>query len=121
MHDRFPRRPLRPATVQRLVAPVAHLVLADDLPGLTSDERDELVAFVVRRVDVLPSVMHLGVMAVAALYRGLLSLPAGTTVVRRLARLPLPLLGEYPRFIRSLAFAEAWESNPDRRADGAMA
>jgi hypothetical protein len=117
----MPLRPSSPTVIRRVVAPVAGLVLTDDLPALDTVARDDAVAFVERRIQGLPSVMHLGVMLVAAIYRSLLAVPGGTTIVRRLARTPLPVLGEYPRLIRSLAYTHIWESVPDRRADGASA
>jgi hypothetical protein len=102
----------------RLVAPVADVVLRADLPGLPDDRRDRTVSFVVTRCDGLPSVMRLGVAVIAAVYRLLVALPGGDSAVRFLATKPLPLLGEYPRLIRSLAFALVWETWPETRPDG---
>jgi hypothetical protein len=102
----------------RLVAPVAAVVLRADLPGLPDDRHTRVVDFVVRRCDGLPSVMRLGVAVIAGVYRCLLTLPGGAGLVRFLAGKPLPLLGEYPRLIRSLAFAFVWETWPATRPDG---
>ena len=106
----------------RWVSAVAEVVLRSDLPGLPEDRRARAVAFVAERCTGLPSVMRLGVGVIAAVYRGLLMLPAGATIVAaRLAARSLPLLGEFPRLIRSLAFAFVWETWPDTRADGSPA
>jgi hypothetical protein len=102
----------------RLVAPVADVILRADLPGLPDDRRDRVVTFIVARCDGLPSVMRVGVAVIASVYRLLLGLPGGAGAVRFLATKPLPLLGEYPRLIRSLAFALVWETWPSTRPDG---
>jgi hypothetical protein len=76
------------------------------------------VAFTARRVDGLPSVMHLGVLIIAAVVRGLLALPGSSMLVSFLARTALPLLGEYVRLVRSLGYAYIWETWPDTLPDG---
>ena len=62
--------------------------------------------------------MRFGVTVIAAFFRGLLAVPGGDSVVRFLARAPLPLLGEYVRLVRSLGYAYIFETWPDTRADG---
>jgi hypothetical protein len=69
----------------------------------------------------MPGVMRAGVLAVAVPVRLALGSPAGGPVLRFLARRPLPLVGEYVRLVRSLAFTYVWESWPDTRPDGAPA
>ncbi len=96
-----------------LVEPFADRLLASDVPELAAGRRGEAVAFVGRRVDVLPSVIRLGVTVIAAAYRLLLALPGGWRVARRLVDRPLPILGEYPRLVRSLGYAYIWEHWPD--------
>ena len=96
-----------------LVAPFADRLLAADVPALPAERRGEVVAFVGRRVDVLPSVIRLGVTVIAAAYRVLLAVPGGWWLARRLLGQPLPLLAEYPRLVRSLGYAYIWERWPD--------
>ncbi|MCU1502821.1 MAG: hypothetical protein JWM12_2175 [Ilumatobacteraceae bacterium] len=95
-----------------LVAPFADRLLAADVPALGVVQRAEVVAFVGRRVDGLPGFIRLGVTGVAAVFRVLLPLPGGWRIVSALSRRPLPLLGEYPRLVRSLAYAYIWERWP---------
>lgn len=106
------------AALPALVAPVAEVVLRADLPGLDRARSDEVVGFVGRRCRTLPSFVRLGVFVIAAGYRTVLRLPAGERIVRALAGRPLPLIGEYPRLIRSLAVAYIWETWPDTAVDG---
>ena len=76
-----------------LVGPFADLLLERDLPSLDPAKRGLVVAFVIRRVDGLPSVMHLGVLLIAGLVRAALVLPWRDAVVVFMARTTLPLLG----------------------------
>ncbi len=110
-------RPVPPALV---VGPFADRLLALDLPDLPTDRREQAVEFVARRVDGLPSIMHLGVMILGAGFRLALAL-TGDRVVRLASRLSLPLLGEYVRMIRSLGYAYVWETWPDTSPTGAAA
>lgn len=103
-----------------LVGPFADRLLERDLPSLRPDRRADVVAFVVRRVDGLPSVMHLGVLIIAALVRAALVLPWRDAVIGFMSRTALPLLGEYPRLVRSLGYAYVWETWPDTAPDGAL-
>jgi len=102
-----------------LVGPFADLLLERDLPSLEPSRRDLVVTFVIRRVDGLPSVMHLGVLLIAALVRLALALPWQQPVIGFMSRTTLPLLGEYPRLVRSLGYAYIWETWPDTAPDGA--
>lgn len=102
-----------------LVGPFADRLLALDLPALDRRRREQAVGFTVRRVDGLPSVMHIGVVVIAAGLRVLIALPGGGGVLRFVARTPLPLVGEYVRLVRSLGYAFIWETWPDTRPDGA--
>jgi hypothetical protein len=95
-----------------LVGPFADRLLRLDLPELDAARRDEVVAFTCRRVDGLPSVMRLGVVIIAAVFRGGLAV-GGDALVRVVSRLALPLVGEYVRLIRSLAYTYIWETWPD--------
>jgi hypothetical protein len=102
-----------------IVGPFADAVLAADLPLLPADRRAEAVQFVQRRVAVIPSFTRFGVTVIGLLYRGLLVAPRGTTIARFLSSQPLPLLGEYPRLVRSLGYAYIWERWPDTMPNGA--
>src|SRR6187200_1701318 len=103
------------------VGPFADRLLALDLPDLPGERRAEVIAFTTRRIDGLPSVMRIGVLLIAALFRLLLVVPGGSAVVGLVARTPLPLLGEYVRLIRSLGYAYIWETWPQTRPTGAAA
>ena len=102
-----------------LVAPFADLILRADLPDLPSDVRRETVGFVARRTTAIPAAMRAGLAVAAAAYRLVLMLPAGAQLVRWIAARPLPLLGEYPRLVRSLGYAFIWERWPDTSPTGA--
>jgi hypothetical protein len=101
-----------------LVGPFADRLLALDLPGLDPSRRRLVVDFAARRVDGLPSIMNLGVLCLAAVFRVLMALPGSTALLRVLARTALPLAGEYVRLIRSLGYAYIWETWPDTLPDG---
>lgn len=94
-------------------------LLAQDLPDLAAAQRREAIAFVAHRVDGLPSFTRFGVIVLGLLFRGLLKVPGGWAVARLLIKLPLPLVAEYPRLVRSLAFAYIWEHWPDTSPLGA--
>ncbi len=102
----------------RAVSSFAADLLGDDLPGLPPDHLAAAVAFVEERVSVLPSVTRLGVLVIASTV-GAASRLAGARRVRRVVTsLPLPLLSEYPRLVRSLGYAFVWETWPDSDIDG---
>ena len=110
--------PMRAVPSSPLVGPFADRLLASDLPGLDALRRAEVVAFVTRRVDDLPSVTRIGVLIIAAPVRAALALPCSDVIVRVIGRTRLPLLGEYPRLVRSLGYAYVWETWPDATPDG---
>ncbi|MGZ7011304.1 MAG: hypothetical protein ACXVI2_14505 [Ilumatobacteraceae bacterium] len=108
-----------PPRLDSIVGPFADLLLAADLPGLPDGRRAEVVEFVQRRANGVPSFTRFGLIVIALLYRVVMAVPGGPVVVRFLASKPIPLLGEYPRLIRSLGYAFVWERWPDTLADGA--
>ena len=110
-----PRHP----RLDRIVDPFAGALLGADLPDLTVERRGEVVEFVRRRVETMPSLTRFGVTAIGVLYRLLLEVPFGSFAIRFLVARPLPILGEYPRLIRSLGYAYVWEHWPDTSASGA--
>ncbi len=75
--------------------------------------------FIRRRVETMPSLTRFGVIVIGLLYRVLLVVPLGSIAVRFLVARPLPILGEYPRLIRSLGYAYVWEHWPDTLPTGA--
>lgn len=110
---------MRTVPCSPLVAPFAGRLLALDLPGLPADRRDRIVSFVVHRVDTLPSVTRIGVLLIAGAVRAALAIPAlAPRAVAFLAGTGLPLLGEYPRLVRSLGYAYLWDNWPDSAPDG---
>jgi hypothetical protein len=105
--------------LDKIVDPFADALLADDLPHLSHERRSEVVEFVRRRVETMPSLTRFGVTVIGALYRMLLVVPFGSAIVGFLVARPLPILGEYPRLVRSLGYAYVWEHWPDTQPSGA--
>jgi hypothetical protein len=103
------------------VHPFAAALLRDELPELAPARRDAACDFTIRRVISMPSVTRFGVLVIASAMRAVLTMPGGRRAGRWLSAHPLPLIGEYPRLIRSLTFAYIWETWPDTRASGAAA
>ena len=103
----------------RIVGPFAEHLLTADLPQLPSARRDDVVRFIERRMATVPSFTRFGIMVIGLLYRVLLTVAVGRTVLRFLVARPLPLLGEYPRLVRSLGYAYIWERWPDTTPTGA--
>lgn len=107
------------STLSSSVARFADALLGSDLPRLPDDRRLQAVAFIERRVAVLPSVTRFGVVVIG-LFVGVVARVAGDRrTIQVVTSLPLPLLAEYPRLIRSLGYAFIWESWPDTQPDGA--
>ena len=101
-----------------VVTPTCDLVLSHDFPDLDADRRRVVVGFVVARLGVLPGPMRLGVTLVASLVEAI-RITGGAGLVVRLSRLPLPLVAEYFRLLRSLSYAYVWETWPDSTPTGA--
>ena len=102
-----------------MIGPVADLLLIAELPELPVERRAEAVAFVQRRADGVPSLTRFGIAVIALFYRVVVAVPGGDAVARFLMSKPVPVLGEYPRLIRSLAFTYVWEHWPDTLPSGA--
>ena len=102
-----------------IIGPVADLLLMADLPRLPAERRAEVVAFVQRRANGVPSFTRFGISVIALFYRLVIAAPRGDAVARFLMSKPLPVLGEYPRLIRSLGFTYVWERWPDTLPTGA--
>jgi hypothetical protein len=67
---------------------------------------------------VLPSITRFGVLVIAAVVHVVGTVLGHDRVRRIVLRLPLPLLAEYPRLIRSLGYAYIWETWPNTDVDG---
>lgn len=102
-----------------VVGSFAERLLAVDLPDLAPAKRREVIGFIAHRVDSLPSFTRFGVLVLGSIFRGLVAVPGGWGVARIVMKLPLPLVAEYPRLIRSLGFAYVWEHWPDTTPTGA--
>ena len=112
---RMPVSPPPSSAVERFAA----ILLASDLPGLTDDHLRRTAEFVERRVEVLPSLTRFGVRVIGGTVDLLGRSIGQQRVLTVVTTLPLPLLAEYPRLIRSLGFAYIWETWPDTAVDGA--
>ena len=112
---RMPVSPPPSSAVERF----AEILLASDLPGLTDDHLRRTAEFIERRVEVLPSITRFGVRVIGGTVDLLGRSTGQQRVLTVVTTLPLPLLAEYPRLIRSLGFAYIWETWPDTAVDGA--
>lgn len=106
--------------LDRIVGPFAELLLEADLPELSRQRRAEVVQFVQRRARAVPSFTRFGITMIGLFYRALIAVPGGPAVARFLMSRSLPVLGEYPRLIRSLGYAYVWEHWPDTSPSGAQ-
>jgi hypothetical protein len=102
-----------------VIGSFARRLLQADLPDLPTARRAEVVAFIARRVDSLPSFTRFGVLVLGLGFRALVAAPGGWRLATTLTRMPVPLLAEYPRLIRSLGFAYVWENWPTTTTTGA--
>jgi hypothetical protein len=100
------------------IARFADGLLGADLPALAPDRRRAAVDFIGRRVEVLPSITRFGVLVIARTVDLVAMLIGRDRTRRAVVRLPVPLLAEYPRLVRSLGYAYVWESWPDTLVDG---
>lgn len=110
-----------PTSISPPVGRFADELLAGDLPDLDADRRAIVVAFVERRVEILPSFTRFGVTVIAFVLDAVSRVVGLERVIGFVAARPLPLLAEYPRLIRSLAYAYVWETWPSTTSTGAAA
>lgn len=110
---------LRPVPLTRFVEEFTDRLLVVELPALPADRRVETVAFTARRVAALPSPMRVGLTVVATGVAGAAKLAGLGRITRVLSGRSLPVLGDYVRLVRSLAYAYVWETWPSTAADGA--
>jgi hypothetical protein len=96
----------------------ADRLLTIELPDLPPTARHDTVTFVCRRANQMPSPLRLGLLFVCTAV-GLAQRSLGSDrTTRFLQGSRLPLLGELPRMVRSLAFAYVWETWPDTSPSG---
>jgi hypothetical protein len=103
------------------VARFADALLAHDLPELPDRSRSDTVAFIAERVAVLPSITRFGVLVIAAVIDVVTRLAGTDRTITFVTSLPIPLVAEYPRLIRSLGYAFVWETWPATLTSGAQA
>ncbi|HEY0521457.1 MAG TPA: hypothetical protein VGC84_18345 [Ilumatobacteraceae bacterium] len=108
-----------PLRLDSIVGPFAEMLLAADLPDLAAERRAEVVRFVQRRTSTVPSFTRFGITVIGLFYKAVARVPGGQVATRFLIARPLPLLGEYPRLVRSLGYAYIWERWPDTHPSGA--
>jgi hypothetical protein len=99
----------------------ADRLLTIELPDLPHPAHADAVAFVCRRANQMPSPLRIGLVLVCtgvALGQRVAGIDRTT---RFLEGSQLPLLGELPRMVRSLAFAYIWETWPDTSPSGVPA
>jgi hypothetical protein len=109
-----------PATpLARMVEEFAEHLLGVDLPRLPADRRGEAAAFARRRVAAMPTPLRAAVAPVAVAVHGVGRSLGGARLARLLARRPIPVLDDYVRLVRSLAFTYVWDRWPSTAADGA--
>ena len=97
----------------------ADRLLTIELPDLPGPPHADTVTFVCRRAKQMPSPLRIGLVLICngvALGQRVAGIDRTT---RSLQASHLPLLGELPRMVRSLAFAYVWETWPDTSPSGA--
>ncbi len=107
-----------PSSITPPVGRFAEALLSIDLPDLDPIRRATVVGFIERRVAVLPSFTRFGVTVIAWTLDAVSRVAGLDRVVRFVAARPLPLLAEYPRLVRSLAYAYVWETWPSTTSTG---
>jgi hypothetical protein len=110
-----------PSSISPPVGRFADALLAIDLPDLDSSRRATVVGFIERRVTILPSFTRFGVTMIAFTLDAVSRVVGLDRVIRFVAAKPLPVLAEYPRLIRSLAYAYVWETWPSTTTSGGTA
>jgi hypothetical protein len=101
------------------IAAFCDRLVAHDLPDLPESRRATVVAFAGRRVAGLPAPMRVGVGVVSLAVDGAGRIVGPHRLIAFLARRPLPVVGDYVRLVRSLAFARVWDEWPDTSPTGA--
>lgn len=99
---------------------VCNVVLAHDFPDLPPERRCDVADFVAGRLDRLSGLTRLGVL-ISALTVNLLITLTVPSLVARVSHLPIPILAEYFRLLRSLAYTYIWETWPNTSPSGSGA
>lgn len=108
----------RPSPLTTPVGRFADRLLTRDLPQLEAHRRADTVAFIQERVDGLASFTRFGVIVISQLVDLLGRIVGASRALDVAVRIPLPLLSEYPRLIRSLGYTYVWEKWPSTAVDG---
>jgi hypothetical protein len=108
----------RPSTLTTPVGRFADRLLTRDLPHLEAHRRADAVAFIETRVDGLASFTRFGVVVISWIVDLLGNLVGASRALDIAVRVPLPLLSEYPRLVRSLGYTYVWETWPSTAVDG---
>jgi hypothetical protein len=108
-----------PSSISPPVGRFADALLAIDLPDLDAQRRATTITFIEARVAVLPSFTRFGVFAISFTLDAISRIVGLRRVISIVGSKPLPLLAEYPRLIRSLAYAFVWETWPSTTSSGA--
>ncbi len=96
----------------------ADRLLARDLPQLDAGRRAATVSFIQARVDGLASFTRFGVVVISRLVDVFGRIVGASRALDVVIRLPLPLVSEYPRLVRSLGYTYVWETWPATALDG---
>jgi hypothetical protein len=97
----------------------ADRLLTIELPDLPDPARADAVAFACRRAQQMPSPLRIGLVVMCTGVALAQRVGGVDRTTRILQRSRLPLLGELPRMVRSLAFTYIWETSPDTLPSGA--
>ncbi len=108
------RRPPSTTPVERF----ADRLLARDLPQLDAGRRAATVGFIQARVDGLASFTRFGVVVISRLVDVFGRIVGASRALDVVIALPLPLVSEYPRLVRSLGYTYVWETWPATALDG---
>ena len=108
-----------PSSISPPVGRFADALLAIDLPDLDPQRRATTIEFIEGRITTLPSFTRFGVVVIAFTLDAISRIVGLHRVISFVGSQPLPLLAEYPRLIRSLAYAFVWETWPATTSSGA--
>jgi hypothetical protein len=111
--------PMPALPLRRCVEEFTDRLVAVDLPALPAERRQQVCAYAGRRFAALPSPLRAGVSVLALVVDAAGRLVGRARLARFLARHPLPVVGDYVRFVRSLTFAYVWGTWPRTATDGA--
>lgn len=109
-----------PLSIEGPFGNFADHLLAEELPDLPPDRRQQAVAFSCRRAQEVPTPLQLAIGALSVGV-GVASRVVGIERVTSFLRSTrLPFVSELSRMVRSLSFAFVWETWPDTSPSGAV-